>query len=363
MLKQTSTLVAAALISCHPRPANPELEPPVASSWPEADRLFQQDPGWRGGDGAFSIDLGAGRVLWLFGDSWIDPGASGSRAGAVMVSNSLAIQEGYDPSQAIASFYWGTTADGSPRAFFTDTDEGRYWPGNGVVVDGRLVIFLMRVLDVDRGLGFEVSDWRAVLIRNPWQDPPDWEVEWLPTPAARDGIILGSGGVLYEGGYLYAFGAQEPGHAVYLARWSAADVIAGRMARVEWWSGVERGWSAPGNASPSPQPVFEDGQTEFTVHPSEASGSYVEYQTLGFGVASIVRRKAPDLGGPWSAPDTVFTPPEASHPGIMIYQGKAHPHLRGAGLVLTYCTNSADFEDHLSEPWLYFPRFVRLVSR
>jgi hypothetical protein len=123
--------------------------------------------------------------------------------------------------------------------------------------------------------------------------------------------------------------------------------------------GDPRSVGSPG----SPEPVFEGGQTEFTVHRAETTGGYVEYQTMGFDGASIVRREAPDLTGPWSSPDTVFTPPEAHRPGIMIYQGKAHPHLRGAELVLTYCTNSADFSDHLREPWLYFPRFVRLASR
>lgn len=75
--------------------------------WPEADLLFQRDQYWVGGDGAYSVDLGEGRVLWLFGDSWIDPRGMGSREGATMVSNSLALQNGYDPSQATAEFYWG----------------------------------------------------------------------------------------------------------------------------------------------------------------------------------------------------------------------------------------------------------------
>lgn len=57
-----------------------------------------------------------------------------------------------------------------------------------------------------------------------------------------------------------------------------------------------------------------------------------------------------------------FTPPQISFPGILIYQGKAHPHLRGAPLVLTYSTNSLDLSDHFAEPWLYFPRFVRHES-
>ena len=39
--------------------------------WPEADSLFRSDPLWLGADAAFSVDLGRGRVLWLFGDSFV----------------------------------------------------------------------------------------------------------------------------------------------------------------------------------------------------------------------------------------------------------------------------------------------------
>ncbi len=37
-----------------------------ATPWQEAVLLFRGDPRWVGGDGAYSIDLENGRVLWLF---------------------------------------------------------------------------------------------------------------------------------------------------------------------------------------------------------------------------------------------------------------------------------------------------------
>lgn len=39
---------------------------PTASGWPEADLLFHKDAHWVGADDAYSVDLGGGRVLWLF---------------------------------------------------------------------------------------------------------------------------------------------------------------------------------------------------------------------------------------------------------------------------------------------------------
>lgn len=281
-----------------------------------------------------------------------------------MVSNTVGIQQGYDPSRANVRFFWRTGPDGVPGAFFPDSGTRRHWPGHGVRLGDRLVLFLMVVEPRTGGLGFGVVDWDAVLVSNPDEDPADWEMARLDTPANRIQVIVGSGGVLRDGGYLYAFGAQEPAapHDVYLVRWREDEVRLGRLDGMEWWSGDEEGWIPHREEGLRPQPVFGDGQTEFTVHYDARSPTFVEVQTSGFGPAAVVRRTAPRLTGPWSAPDTVFVPAQIQFPRIMIYQGKAHPWLAGAELVLTYSTNSFEFADHQTQPWLYYPRFVRLTG-
>jgi hypothetical protein len=355
-------LLSAGIGGCFGSGQAQEEAPWLEFEWPEADLLFQGDPFWVGGDGAYSIDLGDGRVLWLFGDSWIDPGGGGSRENATMVSNSLALQRGYDPSRAAIEFFWEKMPEGQAGAFFPDFHGGRYWPGHGLRVGDRLLVFLMEVRPGD-GLGFEVADWEVVLVANPDRDPSDWEFEWLETPPNPYRIIVGSGTSLARDGHVYAFGSREedPGrHDVYLVRWREEEVLRGALEGMEWWGGSDRGWLPDAYAGTPPQPVFSGGQTEFTVHYDDDSGSFVEYQTVGFGAAAVTRRTAPALTGPWSEPDTVFVPAQAVFPRIMIYQGKAHPQLEGADLVVTYCTNSFDFGDHLAEHWLYYPRFVRV---
>jgi hypothetical protein len=69
---------------------------PTASGWPEADLLFHKDAHWVGADDAYSVDLGGGRVLWLFADTFISANATGTRTGATMVHNTLALEDGYD---------------------------------------------------------------------------------------------------------------------------------------------------------------------------------------------------------------------------------------------------------------------------
>ena len=72
-------------------------------AWPEADRLFHSDPRWLGADGAYSIDLGHGRVLWAFSDSFVARRPGADRPHSAFIHNTVAIQSGYDPSQATTS--------------------------------------------------------------------------------------------------------------------------------------------------------------------------------------------------------------------------------------------------------------------
>jgi len=348
-------VLAASITGCRPPAVEDEGAPWLEFDWPEADLLFQRDSHWLGGDGAYSVDLGDDRVLWLFGDSWVDPGGTGHRESARMISNTLAVQAGYDPSRADIEFFWGAGLDGEVGAFFPDFEGGRYWPGHGLRIRDRLLLFLMEVIQTDSGLGFEVSGSAAVLVENPEDDPPDWRIRWIEVPESEHGVVVGAGGIVERDGYVYAFSPREPGgpHDVYLVRWPAEEIAEGRLSGAEWWNGDQPSWEDGVEGARRARPVFTNGQTEFTVHADPASGQLVETQTSGFGPAVIVQRTAPGAAGPWSAPDTVFHPAQNRFPRIMVYQGKAHPHLQGAPLVVTYCTNSFEFGDHLTTPWLY----------
>ncbi len=334
-----------------------------AAAWREADRLFHRDPHWLGADVASTVDLGDGRILWLFGDTWIDPSGRGTRAGARMVSSSVAIQSGTDPSTASITFYWGRRADGSPAAFIPDRDGERLWFGNGIQVGDRLVLFMGRIVSTSTGLGFESVGWTAFMIENPGAEPSAWRVRELETPANPLGIDVGFAAVSRLGEHVYAFGSSNPvkSHPIYAARWTAEDVHRGDLAHPEWWASDLAGW-IPDSSSAARWPLFENGQSELTIHRDPATGQFLAVQTQGFGPADVMLRAAPSLTGPWTAPRLVYRPPEYYTPDIMIYAAKAHPELTGAGLVLTYATNSFDFGGHLTDSLLYYPRFIRLTG-
>lgn len=333
-----------------------------ASAWHDADQLFQRDPHWAGGDGASSVTLGDGRILWLFGDSWIDPTGRRTRQGARIISNSVAIQTGTDPATASLRFYWNHAPDESPAPFIPDDDHERHWFGNGARVGDRLLLFLNRVRGTETGIGFESVGWAAWMVDNPDAEPSKWRMRRLATRTNSLGVLVGFAAVLPLGDYVYAFGSQDPvkSHPIYAVRWPAQQARQGDLLNPEWWGGDRFGWVPDSSQTPR-QPLFEDGQSELTIHRDESTTRFLAVHTRGFGPADLMMRAAPTLTGPWSAPRMVYRPSEYYRPNAMIYAAKAHPELTGADLVLTYANNSFEFAEHLSDPRTYYPRFVTLT--
>jgi hypothetical protein len=332
-----------------------------ASPWTEADRLFRSDPRWLGTDAAASVDLGDGRILWLFGNSWVDPEGRGARYHARRVPNTIAVQSGADPATATMRFHWGTGPDGRPAAFFPGQGDEVLRPGSGLRLDDRLVLFLARLRKVEGG-GLEPVGCAAMLVSNPDAAPAAWRMRLLDLPANPFGLRLGYTAALRLDGHVYAFGAKHPlaSHPVYVARWPEKSVRRGQLKRPEWWAGEPLGWV--GDSSPAQRmPLFEQGQPELSVHFDAASGQFLAVQALGDGPADIALRAAPALAGPWTEAVLVYRPAEYYRPKVRITGARAHPAVTGGDMVLTYTPHPARYLEALTDPAIHYPRFLRLM--
>lgn len=330
-----------------------------ASAWDAADRLFHADPRWRGGDAAYSVNLGGGRILWLFGDSFIAAHRGESRRECTIVRNSVAIENGYDPSSASIRFYWRSKG-GKPQSFVAGTGDTWLWPQHGVLLGEKLLLFFTRVRPDHRknSLGFQNFGWTAFLVDNFRDAPSTWSLRRIPTPRDPWHIIVGAAATRAMR-WLYVFGYSERKHDIYLLRWSTDLAAKGDLSLPEWWCGPGRGWVEQGKMHKRPRPVFAGGSTEFNVQWDAQLGHYVEFQSVGFGASDIAVRWAKRMEGPWSQPVKVYHPPESGRPGAFVYAAKGHPELTGADFIVTYVANSMSFKTLLNDPTIYFPRFVR----
>lgn len=329
----------------------------TAKPEPIADQYFTNDRVWRGADGAGSIDLGNGRVLWLFGDSFISGDWTGARNG-YMIRNSIAVQEGYDLAASIR-YFWRPESK-TRNSVFNTADDTWFWPGHGAMIDDRLVVFLFQLRGVKTGLGFESMNWQAALISNPHDPPVKWKIEYIDGPETFD-VLAGSAAVLQDEQYLYAFSAQGPStNEAYLLRWRREAVYRGDLSNVEWW--IDGRWTQRLSREPIPKPLFQGG-TEYSVHWDQKIKKYVQVQSFGFGEASIGVRLSNRIEGPWSEPAIFFKPDYSGIPEPMMYSAKAHPELRNPnGVYVTYNLN-ADFGFLVKNQSIYFPKFITLQIR
>jgi hypothetical protein len=138
-----------------------------------------------------------------------------------------------------------------------------------------------------------------------------------------------------------------------------AQVMKDDLSQPQWWAGEEAGWLIEQDLPEAPQPLFSEGQNEFTVHYEPALDQFLEIQTVGFGQADLGFRLADSPTGTWTPIERFHRPEEYEVSDIMIYAAKAHPHLTGADLVLTYASNTFPFARLVRRDDLYYPRFLR----
>ncbi|MGB4849698.1 MAG: DUF5005 domain-containing protein [Saprospiraceae bacterium] len=328
---------------------------------PQWNDYFNKDLVWRGADGASSIDLEDGHVLWLFSDSFICRDSTGSRRRSTLIRNSIAIQNGYGLHNASLKYYLSKLKN-KPQAFFKRAGHHWIWTGHGVMIKDKLLIFLMKVRHIKSGLGFEIYGWNVVFISNPHDQPSAWKMQYINGPKTF-GTIAGSAAILKDDHYLYAFGAVEPTtHEVYLLRWDINEAYAGNLANPQWWMNDK--WAAGKTKSPIPKPLFT-GSTEYSIHYESNLKKYIQIQAFGFGEGTLGLRMSDHIEGPWTEPYMFYTP---QYPGVkkpFMYSAKAHPELRGDGIYITYNVNSFDDEELLDNMDIYFPKFIlmKIVER
>lgn len=375
---------------------------------PDWDAIFTRTSGWTGADGAYSIDLGDGRTLWLFSDTWIGSIKDGRHApGSGLVNNSIAIHRtpaaGQPPAAKDVTFYWGPNdPQGRPTAWIVPDPNcislrpwgrkqraslGWYWLLDGAVVrkepTGRptLVLFLARIgkRAGNHGVwGFKGLGGALAVIDNPHEPANTWRITQRDNPhaigtdaAAADGNLreISWGAAVYAdrqakspaGDTLYVYGVKETAplnKQLLLARAPASTVH-----QFDTW----RFWAGPEEWSPNlagAKPVADQIVNELSVDRVVVAGrpTFVMVHSEPVFGHHILLRTARTPWGPWSKPTPVYDVPGVKrNKTYFTYAAKAHAHLSEPGsLLITYVINSHDFGAMVRDPTIYRPRFIRV---
>ena len=355
---------------------------------PSWDAVFQRTQGWTGADGINTADLLDGRILWMFGDTWIGEIHQGRHApDAELVNNTLAVHEKPNagnwipPLSDSVRFYWGQSGQKNQAWIRPDSGSGSgwYWPaGNGLMVKGasgkfRLLFFmseLARSPDSDEMWAFYRSGNALVIVTNPDEDVLDWRVQKLSVPLSlsREGKI-GWGVTLlsvpvaceFKESYVYIYGIDESdlrNKKLILAR-SLAD----RVEETSAWQAYH-GNGVWGTFASECYPIAEHLATELSVEPvviGKRLWYVMVYSEDGFG-SHILIRMAQNPEGPWSKPFPVYQVEDIrKNKALFTYAAKSHACISRPGeLLISYVINAIDFDMLTQNADLYRPRFLRI---
>jgi hypothetical protein len=377
------------------------------------DALFDRTSGWTGGDGVGTVDLGHGRVLWLFGDAWIGQVAGGAHVpGSQMVNNSLGLlggdcrKTGDPPPRGEMRFHWGQDdARGRPTAWIVpdprrvqgntkvsdpERPYGWYWPTGGAAVapgpqgKPRLVVFLFHIGKAEDREGiwaFKSLGGAMAIVDNFDQPVPQWHVEQHAIPAAISAdmarapsglretnwgmaAIWQPAGTKNNAGDLYVYGIRDQSplnRQLLLARVPADAVEESGKWRFyagngQWSSRLQDAASTAGGL------VSELSVEEYTVG---GRRMLVMVHSEPFLGRRIFVRTASRPEGPWTRPAPVYSVPEVDrNRTYFTYAAKGHWQLSRPGeLLISYVVNSQDIGAMVKDATIYRPRFISISTR
>lgn len=377
---QSAASAAASAAASGPAAALAEVPPYSAVRAPEWDALFDRRSGWTGSDGIYSIPLSgderpgsagaSSETFFTFGDTFLGEvdAADTRQAGTAMVNNTTAELTGGAPDPARLSFHWRTDAAG-PKAWVVPSDSKRwYWFQDGLVANGKLYDFAIRLRSTLRGFSVEGVD---LLSGSATQRPllQTYTRKTTPFYVAKSGrqgeIYLGAAvmpltaeaGAPNPDGYVYIYGTRNDRiKQLVVARVRPADIE--NFTAYRFWNGTSWGTSLAAAA-----PVTDRVSSELSVTPL-ADGRFLLVFMLDALGRDVAVRYGSSPVGPWGEPISVWRADEPDlDPDIFTYNAKAHPHLSAPGeLLISYNVNSTVWDDHFAVGGadIYRPRFVKI---
>jgi hypothetical protein len=327
---------------------------------------FAYQQPWQGADVAYSIPLGRGGDLWIFGDTLYGDKREVTGRGPRMVRNSIGIST-CRHGQWHIDYVMRHDSGGRLLDFFTSQHAGTwYWAFDGVVHSHEVWVTLTRVRKASgraNPLGFEICGTDLAHVTGLDRDPQQWTISYLPlVPASK--LANPTASAVVHGNYVYLYTQDDTSHATLLTRIALAG-LGDPQAHLESF-GADGAWHRGLDAGRT-RHVMQRGASEMSVryHPELKKWLAVLVDPV-FGSDKVLLRSADSLEGPWGEDEVVYHIPELQKdwPGYdadtFCYAGKEHPEFERPGqLLFSYVCNTMQPKKLVTETNIYLPRVVR----
>lgn len=303
-----------------------------------------------GMDGAYSVSVGGGKSLWIFGDTLIGrwlPGGRREITGFPPNTAAIADDASWPTAFSSARFLGGGAEPGAVLVAPGFSEKRRLWPMDAVEVAGKFWLFYVEIEPFGKGpLDFKVT---GTGVAEGAGRPPR---QFKALPALWDGSApsFGASAMVHDG-YLYLYAA---GDKTYLARKPVGRPDAGPYS---YWAGDGK-WASDVKAAAA----LPGSGPELSVRYNAYLKAFVMFYVPPFG-KTVEARFAPAPWGPWSDNRHVAACQPAEVPGAMFYGAKQHVELDSEGgrkVIVTYNTNAPEAA-LLEHPGTYWPRMLQVT--
>jgi hypothetical protein len=303
---------------------------------------------WTGADGALSVLLPDGRVVWDFSDTFLGfVNSDRSRPpGQPFINNSMIVQD----SGALVQTLHGGTAQ-SPTSLIIPVDQDSwYWVGDMTVEGDRLRVFVMEFTRTGPGpFDFQwVGNAIASFVL------PDLTLENVVPTHGENNVMYGAA-LLEESGYTYIYGTEDVSGTekyLHIARATSGNVLGSW----EFYTGT--GWSSDPAASAR---LLRGVGNGFGV--AKVGNRFVLFtmDSLVAFSSELVMYSSNNPEGPFGHRTHVYTTPESGG-NLFTYDAHVHPEFTDAQgrLLVSYDVNTFDAHDLLNDVDSYRPRFIRV---
>lgn len=314
---------------------------------PYFDSLFTRyGGGWTGGDVGYSHLLPDGRVMWLWGDSFLDTVYPNRRRPVVpFIHNSITIT---DDAGNFTTFHGGS--EKNPKAFFPSKDPKIYWTNSAFLSKDKKYAYILmaNIFNTNEGgiFGFKFRGSSVGLI----------ELSTMTKIGVKDfsmdSIIDWTATTLEEENYVYIYGAESTKYTkfAHVCRTSVNNP----MKKIEYFDGTN--WTTDAKKSSR---LLKGVSEQFSVF--NYQNKYYLLTQEGFIFSpDIYLYDAASPVGPFTNKRKVYTTPQTGG-NIITYNAVAHPqYIKDGQLLISYSVNSTDGRDLYKNADNYRPYFVRL---
>lgn len=304
-----------------------------------ATDFFRRESGWTAGDGANSVPLSDGRVLWLMDDSHIDDYDDGTVACVFKVNNAGLLQPKGDWDWRNTTTLTGPNTTSLVKS---NPAEGHFnWVSTGVQLEDTVYVFSS---NLRYGSNHEIETVGPPL----WSKikHPEMEVVGYHQHQDLGDIRFGNGFVKEDDGYVYAYGHQTTfiEANVYVARFPQDDP----NGAWRFWNGS--GWvddvadAAVIGESASPVPFVNKVRDKYVLFSTELSVGCNQGTEIYISVSDSPM-------GPFSERKVIYEIDDRFHGNVpRFYWAKAHPEYINEKdeLLITYDLNNTSGEPNLS---------------